>query len=71
MGLEPMPPTLKVLCSTSLKLKPHIFDNLLHYTEFYCSSILIVLREYYLRIVVASYPRYGLSLLEVLHEVLL
>ena len=32
---------------------------------------LIILQEDYLRIAVASFPRYGLSLLEVLHEVLL
>ena len=31
---------------------------------------LIVHQEDYLRIEVVSYPRYGLSLLEVLHEVL-
>ena len=34
-------------------------------------SLFIILQEGYLRIAVAFFPRYGLSLLEVLHEVLL
>ncbi len=42
----------------------------IHFIERTPISLIIHLEDY-LRIEVASYPRYGLSLLEVLHEVLL